>query len=48
LIVALYFAYPVLLERLFNTTMGNVLLGVAITLWIGAVVTALNILNVDI
>ncbi|MBN1653758.1 MAG: type II secretion system F family protein [Deltaproteobacteria bacterium] len=48
LIVALYFAYPVLLEKLFNTSMGHVLLGVAIALWIGAVVVAMNILKVDI
>jgi len=48
LMVGLYFAYPILLEKLFNTAMGNVLLGVAIALWIGAVVVALKILNVDI
>jgi tight adherence protein B len=48
IIVLLYFVHPDLLMPLFQTFKGNLLLGVAIALWVGAIALALKILKVDI
>ena len=48
IIVLLYFVQPDLLLPLFQTVKGNVLLGIAIALWVGAIASALKILKVDI
>lgn len=48
IIVALYFAQPSLLMKLVETDMGHILIGVALFLWIGAILTAMKILQVDI
>ena len=48
IIVLLYFVQPDLLMPLFQTLKGNVLLGIAIALWVGAIASALKILKVDI
>lgn len=48
LIILLYFVHRELLMPLIETTVGNVLLGIAIALWMGAVMLALRILKVDL
>ena len=48
IMLGLYFTSPDLLIPLFETTKGNVLLTLAIALWVGAIATALKILKVDI
>jgi tight adherence protein B len=48
LIVLLYFVHPDLIEPLVRTNTGNILLGISIVLWAGAVLLALRILKVDI
>jgi tight adherence protein B len=48
LIILLYFVHRELLMPLIETTAGNILLGLAIALWMGAVVLALRILKVDL
>jgi tight adherence protein B len=48
IIVLLYFVHPDLLMPLFQTLKGNILLGFAIALWVGAIALALKILKVDI
>jgi tight adherence protein B len=48
LIVLLYFVHRELLMPLILTTIGNILLGIAIALWMGAVMLALRILKVDL
>jgi hypothetical protein len=40
--------HPDLLMPLFQTFKGNILLGFAIALWVGAIALALKILKVDI
>jgi len=48
LMILLYFVHPDLLVPLFTTTIGNILLGVAIALWMSAIMVALRILKVDL
>jgi len=48
LMVVLWFVHPDLLIPLFVTTIGNVLLGIAIALWMAAIMVALRILKVDL
>jgi tight adherence protein B len=48
IIVLLYFVQRDLLMPLFQTFKGNIILGIAIALWVGAIASALKILKVDI
>ncbi len=48
LIILLYFVHPDLLMPLVTTTTGNILLGIAVALWIAAVLLAMRILKVDL
>ena len=48
MIVLLYFVHRELLMPLVLTTLGNILLGIAIALWMGAVLLSLRILKVDL
>jgi tight adherence protein B len=48
IIIALYFVQKELLLPLFTSFKGNILLAVAIALWVGAIASALKILKVDI
>jgi tight adherence protein B len=47
-IVMLYFVQPDLLMPLFRSLKGNIILGLAIALWAGAMAAAMKILKVDI
>ena len=47
-IAALYFVQPDLLMPLFQSLKGNIILGIAIALWAGAIASAIKILKVDI
>jgi tight adherence protein B len=48
LMVVLWFVHPDLLIPLFTTNMGNFLLGIAIALWMSAIMVAMRILKVDL
>jgi tight adherence protein B len=48
IIVLLYFVHPDLLFPLFQTFSGNIILAIAIALWVGAILLSMRILNVDI